>query len=57
MSRDPNRIPKILEYIATYWEDNPQQRLGQVIANLAPPEVRRESIKLFQLEDDWWWKE
>jgi len=32
--RDPQRIEKILNYIRTIWEKNPDLRLGQLIGNL-----------------------
>ena len=32
--RDPKRIPKILKEIEKIWEENPDLRLGQLIANV-----------------------
>jgi len=45
--RDPARIPKVLEALSIYWEQNPELRLSQLLENLAtgtPP--------LYYLEDD-----
>lgn len=34
--RDPNRIPRILNLLRAYWEENPDLRLGQIVVNLTP---------------------
>jgi uncharacterized protein YihD (DUF1040 family) len=31
--RDPNRIPEIIQFLAQYWQENPDLRLGQIIGN------------------------
>jgi len=35
MTRNPKRISKVLDLIEEYWEENPDLRLGQIIANAA----------------------
>ena len=32
--RNPNRIPEILKELEEFWKQNPDWRLGQIIANL-----------------------
>lgn len=46
--RDPNRIPKVLEYVQRVWERNPDLRLGQLIVNLMTPRF----ADIFYVEDD-----
>lgn len=45
--RDPNRISRILNLIATLWKNNPDMRLGQLLSNFA--EFRGDP---FYYEDD-----
>ncbi|MBT2587915.1 hypothetical protein [Arthrobacter sp. ISL-95] len=33
MSRDPQRIPKVLTALGEYWGNNPDLRLGQIMGN------------------------
>lgn len=35
MSRDAERIPKILAALGEYWMENPALRLGQIMGNAA----------------------
>jgi uncharacterized protein YihD (DUF1040 family) len=35
MTRDPERIDEVLEELEEYWKENPDLRLGQIIANIA----------------------
>ena len=46
--RDPNRIPKVLDYVRRAWERNPDLRLGQLIVNLTSERF----ADLFYVEDD-----
>lgn len=45
--RDPKRIPVILDLIKTYWEKNPQLRLGQLLINFDVT-----TCDLYHLEDE-----
>lgn len=47
--RDPKRIPQMLGKLRAVWEAHPDMRLGQMIANMAPPER-----SIFNIEDDKW---
>lgn len=47
--RDPERIPRILEELAIYWEKNPDLRLGQIVSNIAS---LNKVADVFHLEDD-----
>jgi uncharacterized protein YihD (DUF1040 family) len=49
-SRDPDRIPVVLDAIRAVWELNPDQRLTQLIRNLAPADCEM-SAALYNLED------
>lgn len=49
MTRDPNRIPKVLEALSAVWQKDPDLRLGQLILNAAHT---RDGHSLFDLEDD-----
>lgn len=49
--RDPNRIPRILEALKRVWLGSPDQRLGQLLSNLAHP-----NSDLWNLEDSDWEK-
>lgn len=40
--RDPKRIETIINLLRTYWQCNPDLRLGQIIVNLTPDRFRRE---------------
>lgn len=46
--RDPARINRIIEKLRAYWHAHPDQRLGQLIVNLAT----RSHQKPFYVEDD-----
>jgi len=48
--RDPKRIPEVLEAIREYWEQNPDLRLGQIIAGISHD--RHNTFDPFNLEDD-----
>lgn len=54
--RDPNRIPEILDELGRVWMENPDWRLGQILANgLRPPGHPgrgEETSWLFYTEDD-----
>lgn len=51
MTRDKNRIPKVLEAIKLIWELVPDQRLGQLIHNLAQfNEIKEKDV--YYLEDE-----
>lgn len=58
--RDPNRIPRILNLLRTYWEENPDLRMGQIVVNLTPGRFQRESdagwkmMDPYHVEDDMW---
>lgn len=56
--RDPQRISQILALLEARWKDVPDQRLGQVIVNLArrdlAPDPAKEGEVIFALEDDRW---
>ena len=45
--RDPDRIPRILAKLATYWRIYPDLRLGQLVSNLA----RQSTTTPFYTED------
>ncbi|MFH1802825.1 MAG: hypothetical protein ABH864_05260 [archaeon] len=45
--RDPKRIDRILKLIEKKWQENPDQRLGQLLENYA----FKDDV-IFQLEDD-----
>jgi uncharacterized protein YihD (DUF1040 family) len=49
LSRDPNRIPQVLEVLRGVWERNPDLRLGQLISNVCPNDK-----DLYFVEDDVW---
>ncbi len=34
--RDPKRIPDVLAALGTYWANNQDLRLGQIIVNMCP---------------------
>lgn len=48
--RDPDRIPRIIERLKKIWEGVPDQRLCQLISNLAAMEGK--DGDLFYVEDD-----
>jgi hypothetical protein len=54
MARDPQRIDTIINWLREEWHRYPDQRLGQLIANSAPRNIRAQSGALFQLEDSYW---
>jgi uncharacterized protein YihD (DUF1040 family) len=33
--RDPSRIPRLISMLESYWEQNPDMRLCQIVSNLA----------------------
>jgi hypothetical protein len=47
--RDPNRIERIIVKLAGLWKEHPDQRLGQLIWNVANS---RGSVSVFYVEDD-----
>lgn len=49
--RNPKRISQILKELETYWNANPDCRLGQVISNLSY-ELSGSNDPFF-IEDDW----
>ena len=49
--RDPNRIPNVLAVLGRVWYENPDWRLGQVIAN-AVRQTGRFDCDPFYIEDD-----
>jgi uncharacterized protein YihD (DUF1040 family) len=44
--RNPHRIPKILNEIERVWKENPNLRLGQLIANVVDPKY------LYEINDE-----
>jgi len=52
--RDPARIKRILDKLNTLWNANPDQRLGQLIANLSRPYLTFRPPDIFNVEDDRW---
>lgn len=46
--RDPNRIPHVLAALERRWRQDPDWRLGQLLANV----VDRDMQRLFAIEDD-----
>ncbi|KKL72493.1 hypothetical protein LCGC14_2084390 [marine sediment metagenome] len=51
-SRDPARIPGILEEIRKIWEKDPDMRLGQLIVNATNKEGDPPCPSIFYIEDD-----
>jgi hypothetical protein len=49
--RDPRRIWRIIHRLGTLWERYPDQRLGQLLTNVAPS-----NADVYQIEDDVWEK-
>jgi hypothetical protein len=54
--RDPERIPRILQLLETYWRKHPDLRLGQIVEN-AKVQVKRgpdrnPAIDTFYVEDE-----
>ena len=45
--RDPDRIERVIEKLRRLWYSHPDQRLGQLLCNVAP-----RTRDLFQVEDD-----
>ena len=45
--RDPARIDRMLEKLRVLWTAHPDQRLGQLVVNLGPP-----NQPTFYVEDD-----
>lgn len=50
--RDPNRIEPIITEIESFWKDNPDLRLGQIIANCLRAYDGRLNCDPFYIEDD-----
>ena len=51
--RDPRRIDRVLDKLRVLWVDHPDQRLGQLVANLSrTTDGRVDSSRIFNLEDD-----
>ena len=49
-SRDPERIPEVLQRIGEVWKRHPELRLTQLILNYVHPEIQ--CPQLYGLEDD-----
>ena len=43
MARDPVRIDRIINLLRVYWHAHPDLRLGQIVVNLTPLQLRSES--------------
>lgn len=59
-TRNPDRIPIILEALRREWEKSPDARFGQLLNNILqgeldhnPPLARLEDYKLFELIEEW----
>ena len=50
MVRNPERIPEVLEAVKQHWKEYPDQRLGQLICNIARKEHGNPDP--FDLEDN-----
>ncbi len=53
--RDPRRIADILNELGTYWMNNPDLRLGQIVVNMngqTPTGQRGDANDPFNTEDD-----
>lgn len=50
--RDPNRIPRIIEKLQRFWEQNPDLRLGQLIDNAKYSCPQASKSDIFCVEDD-----
>lgn len=50
--RDPKRIDRIIDLLEEIWHENPDQRLGQLIANLFPEVWDYTTSIIFHMEDD-----
>lgn len=53
--RDPRRIAEVLNELGTYWMNNPDLRLGQIVVNMnsmTPTGMRGGSNDPFNTEDD-----
>lgn len=50
--RDPNRIEPIITEIENFWKENPDLRLGQIIANCLRAYDGRLNCDPFYIEDD-----
>lgn len=46
--RDPERIDRMIELLRAKWKASPEQRLGQLICNIAE---RGEGLSAFYIED------
>jgi hypothetical protein len=50
--RNPDRIDEIIEELCELWHHHPDQRLGQLVYNLARPFTNIASADIFNVEDD-----
>lgn len=48
--RNPDRIPKMLKELETFWKQVPDLRLGQIISNLSYESMKNNDP--FYMEDD-----
>ena len=50
--RDPKRIKTIIKKLEKYWSENPDLRLGQIIANCVRAHDGRLNCDPFYIEDE-----
>lgn len=50
--KDSNRIDRIVEILRSKWKANPDQRLGQLLENVARHTLHYQGHDLFYIEDD-----
>lgn len=50
--KDPNRIDGIIDELLALWKENPDWRLGQVIANVVRAQTGAAHCDPFYLRDD-----
>ena len=50
--RDPKRIERILSKLATYWRQNPDLRLAQIVMNCCSAQHAGLPVGLFYFEDE-----
>lgn len=53
--RDPERIDRIITNLRTFWKENPDWRLTQLVWNISKPGVS--CPEFFYIEDDFFEKE
>lgn len=51
MSRDPNRIPVVLERIRKTWEEHSDLRFGQMMINFCSY-LKQKKVHMYGIEDD-----